>query len=142
MEETYYIGLYINDEYGTYDYLKNCYSPQIDSFLSFYETIKIEDDKYKILDIIKQDTKQHNFQTGDILISSIGMITLQVSREDKIIFDGIESKYIINKKDFNGICEDSIDYLIKQLHIKLQNYKTIKINPYQEIEKSIKKYFT
>ena len=53
MEEIYYVGLYINDEYGTYDYFKNCYSPQIDSFLSFYETSKIEDDKYKILDIIK-----------------------------------------------------------------------------------------
>jgi len=142
MDETYYIGLYIDDEYGTYDYLKNCYSPQIDAFISFYETCKIEDDKYKILDIIKQDTKQHTFQIGDILISSTGMITLQVSRENKIIFDGIESKYIINKKYFNGLCENSIDHLIKQLDIKLQNYKTLKINPYEEIEKSIKKYFT
>ena len=140
MEEIYYIGLYIIDEYGTFDYLKNCNCPKINDFISFYETIKTEDDKYKILDIIKQDTMHHNFEVNDILSSLTGMITLQVLRENKIIFDGIETMYTIKKKDFNGICENSIDYLIEQLYTKLQNYKTIKINPYKDIEISITKY--
>ena len=47
------------------------------------------------------------------------------------------------KKYFEeDVTRGRIDHLIEQLYVKLQNYKTIKLNPYEEIDQSIKKYFT
>jgi hypothetical protein len=136
-----YLGLYYDDEYGTYKYLKYSKYPLIDDFKSFYEVEELESGKYKILNIIKQTTDFHNFTPNDIILETCGMITFNVIRENNIIYEGVESLFIINKKELKGVCDGSIDSLINKLGNKLKDYKpSVEINPYTEILEAIKKY--
>lgn len=136
----YYLGLYVDDEFrSTYKYLLNNKSPSIDEFHWFFEVEKISDNKYVILDLIKKHIFGKELKSGDILVNTCSMITLEVYRDDKLIYDGIETFYVIKKEEFEGLCDNSIDELIDKLFNKLESYCPIQKNPYEDIHSVIKK---
>lgn len=141
-DNIYYLGLYMDDEFNCrYKYLLNNKSPDIDDFNYFFEVEKISNNKYVILDFIKEHDFGKKLKLGDVLVSIDSMITLEVYRDNKLIYDGIEKFYVIKKEEFEGLYDNSIDYLIDKLYNKLKNYYPIQKNPYEDIYLVLQKRF-
>ena len=95
MNNLYYIGTYFNHEMDSPNYAK-CKSIPLDKFISFYNTEKISDSQYKIVEIIKRDLCVHKtIQVGDIIKVNEWWITYKITRGEEEICSGVEGVYLI-----------------------------------------------
>lgn len=141
MDNIYYIGLYYDDEFNSYaKFLESQTSMILEDFNTICETIKIKDNKYMITNIIKND-KKINLEFGDIIEDTKNnMISTNIYHNNKIIYENVDSLYVIDKKIFTGFIDNSIENMIKELYTKIINHINYKSSPYKEIEIVLSNY--
>lgn len=144
MEDLYYVGFYMLDEFEK-DYIVDSKDPPKDIFRGFFNTKKISDNKYLILEIIISNKFWcDGIQVGDVIEDFKGsMLNYTILRnEQEIPNNGIDSLYIIKNTDFKCFYDLSVGDLIDKLYDKLNNYdKLIGINPYSKIFEELEKYY-
>jgi hypothetical protein len=119
----------------------NCKSVPLDKFISFYNTEKISDSQYKIVEIIKRDLYVNKvIEVGDIISVNDWWITYKITRGEEEICYGSEELYTIVNSEFEGFVDSSVEDLIDKLYTKLQGHKVIEKNPYARLEEVLRKY--
>jgi hypothetical protein len=97
MNNLYYIGTYFNHDMDLPNYT-NYKSVPIDKFISFYNTEKISDSQYKIVEIIKKELcANKTVEIGDIIEINNWWITYKVTRGNKEICSGVEGVYLVSQ---------------------------------------------
>ena len=142
MDELYYCGFYVLDEFEK-DWIVNLKDPPKDVFRAFFNTQKVSEDNYLILEIIILDEIFGDVKIGDIIKTVYGMLNYTIYRNGiEINNNGFESVYIIKNDQFKCFYDFSVNKIIEELYNKLKNYENvIGTNPYTEILNSIIEYY-